>query len=200
VADHDRGVQIEDQVRDRLSRRHRARQAGAGLGRLRPGQFPSLGPGGTQPGQSGTIEIGQQPPRGRVGGYRAEQVRLIAQHREVSDRLTTVGEHDRQVHRDPARIMTRLPDPQRAERVAQRARQPRSVGEVSQQPGAGMPDDTPTIGSGNDLRTRPGNLHLESALRGGMDMTLDKSYLPRSEGTFTFPTRRPQPPLTKARG
>jgi hypothetical protein len=41
---------------------------------------------------------------------------------------------------------------------------------------------------------------LESALRGGMDKTLSKSYLPRSEGTFMFMTRRPTPPLTKARG
>lgn len=96
--------------------------------------------------------------------------------------------------------MTALPDPQRPERVTERGTEPGGIGEVSQQPSAGMPDDTPTISSGNKLRTRPGNLHLESALRGGMDMTLDKSYLPRSGGTFTFHTRHPQLPLTKARG
>ena len=49
--------------------------------------------------------------------------------------------------------MTRLPDPQRAKRIAERTRQPGSVGEVRQQTGAGMPDDTPTISSGNNLRT-----------------------------------------------
>jgi hypothetical protein len=67
--------------------------------------------------------------------------------------IASVGEHHRQIHRDPARVMTRLPNPQRAERVAERAGQPGSVGEVSKQAGAGMPDNTPTISSGNNLRT-----------------------------------------------
>jgi hypothetical protein len=49
--------------------------------------------------------------------------------------------------------MPGLADPQRAERVAERGAQPGGVGHISEQPGAGMPDDTPTISSGNDLRT-----------------------------------------------
>jgi hypothetical protein len=127
-------------------------QAAAGRG-LRRSDGDQVAAGATKPGQHGTVEIGQQPPRGRVGSHPAEQVCLVTQDREVSDRLSTVGEHHRQVHRDPARVMTGLADPQRPERVAERGTQPGGIGEVSQQPGTGMPDDTPTISSGNDLRT-----------------------------------------------
>jgi hypothetical protein len=49
--------------------------------------------------------------------------------------------------------MAGLPDPQRRERITKRGGQPGSIGEVGQQPCAGMPDDTPTISGGNDLRT-----------------------------------------------
>ena len=153
MADHDGGVQIEDQTRDRLSRRHRVRQLCAGLCRLRPGQFPRLGAGRTEPGQRRSVQIGQQPPRGGVGGHRAEQVCLVAQHRQVGDRLSAVGEHDREVHRDPARVVAGLADPQRGERLAERAGQPGGIGEVGQQPGAGVPDDTPPVIGGHDLRT-----------------------------------------------
>jgi hypothetical protein len=38
--------------------------------------------------------------------------------------------------------MTRPPDPQRRERVAVPAGQSGDISEVSQQPGAGVPDDT----------------------------------------------------------
>jgi hypothetical protein len=55
-----------------------------------------LGAGGTKPGQRGSVQIGQEPLRGRVGGNPAEQARLAAQDREVSDRLSTFGEHHRQ--------------------------------------------------------------------------------------------------------
>ena len=56
VADHDRGVQVEDQTRDRLPRCHRVRQPGAGISRLRPGQFPRPGAGRPELGQHGSVE------------------------------------------------------------------------------------------------------------------------------------------------
>jgi len=46
-----------------------------------------------------------------------------------------------------------LADPQRRERIAERGTQPGGISQVGQQAGAGVPDDTPTISSGNDLRT-----------------------------------------------
>jgi hypothetical protein len=49
--------------------------------------------------------------------------------------------------------MTGLADPQRRERLAEPGAQPGGIGEVGQQSGAGMPDDTPTVSGGNDLRT-----------------------------------------------
>jgi hypothetical protein len=85
-------------------------------------------------------------------GHPAEQAGLVAQHREVNDRLTAVGEHHRQIHRDPARVMAGLPDPQWCERVAERGTQPGCIGKVSQQAGAGAPDDTPTISPGHSRR------------------------------------------------
>jgi hypothetical protein len=60
-----------------------------------------------------------------------------------------------------------------------------------------VPDDTPTVSSGDDLRTRPGNLHLESALRGGMDKSLSMSYRPRSEGHFHVPDPPPAAALNE---
>ena len=87
--------------------------------------------------------------------------------------------------------MTGLPDPQRRERVTERGGQLGGIGEVGQQTSTGMPDDTPRISSATIFGRNLGNLRLESALRGGMDKTLSKSYLPRSEGTFTSPTHHP---------
>ena len=153
----------------------------------------------TQPGQRRTVHIGQQPPRGRIRGHRAEQAGLVTQHRQVGDRLPTVGEHHRHIHRHPARVMTALPDPQRRERVAERTGQPGGISEVGQQPSTGVPDDTPTIGGGNDLRTRPGNLHLESALRAGW-IRPQQVLSSQPEGTFPLLTRRQQPLEVKARG
>jgi hypothetical protein len=108
-----------------------------------------------QPCQGRSVQIGQQPPRGRIRRDQAEKVRLVTQHREVSDRFPAVGEHHCQVHRDPAWIMTGLPDPQPGQRVTERTGQPGGIGKVSQQPSAGMPDDTPPISRGNDLGRDP---------------------------------------------
>ena len=191
VADHDRGVQVEHDPGPADTGRRRGRQPRAGLGRLRPGQFPGLRAGRPEPGQRRTVQIGQQPPRGRVGGHRTEQVRLVTQDRQVGDRLPTIGEHHREVHRDPARVMTGLPDPQRGERVTERGGQPGGIGQVGQQPGAGVPDDTPTVSGGNDLRTRPGNLHLESALRGGMDKDPQQVLSSQIRGHFHVPDPPP---------
>src|SRR6266511_1913609 len=129
--------------------------------------------------------------------HHAEQVRLVTQDSEVSDRLPTVGEHHRQVHRDPSWVMTATPHPQRAERVAERTGQPRGVGEVSQQPRASVPDDTPTISGGNDLRTTPGNLHLESALRGEMEKDPQQVLSSQPRGHFHVPDPPPAATLNE---
>lgn len=53
--------------------------------------------------------------------------------------------------------MTRPPDPQRRRSITERGGQTRDISQVSQQPSAGMRDDTPPVSSRNDLRTLPGS-------------------------------------------
>jgi hypothetical protein len=124
VADHDGSIQIENQARDGQARRGGLRQAAVGLDSLGPGQFPRLRPSLTQPAQHRTVQIGWQALRGRVRGERSEQLRLVAQHRQVRDRFTAVGEHHRQVHRDPGRVVHTAPLPQAAESLTVRTGQP----------------------------------------------------------------------------
>ena len=76
---------------------------------------------------------------------RAEQFGLTAQHRQVGDRLTAVGEHHRHIHRDPARIMPRSPLPQRRQRLRHRRGQAGRVGQIGQQPSAGVADHATPI-------------------------------------------------------
>ena len=72
--------------------------------------------------------------------------RLVAQHGQVGDRLTAVGEHHRHIDRDPARVM-----PDRAAAAApasaslNAAGQAGHLGDIGQQPGTGMTDHTPPI-------------------------------------------------------
>jgi len=64
----------------------------------------------------------RNPPRFRVRGHRPEQLVLVAQYRQVGDRLTTVGQHDRQIDCDPTRVVTPIPSTQK--RLAQPADRP----------------------------------------------------------------------------
>jgi len=45
------------------------------------------------------------------------------------------------------------PHPQPGQCIAEPRGQPGGISQVGQQPGAGVPDETPTISSGNNLRT-----------------------------------------------
>jgi hypothetical protein len=71
------------------------------------------------PAQRRRVDTGQNPPRRRVRGHRPEQPRLLAQHRQIRDRLTAISGQDRHVCRDPTRIMRRPALPQRAQRPAE---------------------------------------------------------------------------------
>ena len=107
----------------------------------------------------------QQPPRGRIRGHRPEQFRHPAQHRQVGDRLTAVGEHRGHVDRDPAPVMTTGPTPRHRKGFTEPAGQPGHIGDIGQQPGTGMADHTPTVGGDLNTRTRTSTMHLESAFR-----------------------------------
>ena len=167
VADHDRGVQIQHQSWHRLPGRGRLRQRAAGVGQLRPRHLPRRRTGQPQPVQHRTVHHGQQPPRGRIRRHRPEQGGLVAQHGQIRDRLTAVGEHHRHIDGDPARIMPTTPLPQPGQRIAERARQAGHLGHIGQQSGTRVADHTPPVSTDDDLRTRRGSLHLGSAFRDG---------------------------------
>jgi len=103
---------------------------------------------------------------------------LIPHHRQVGDRLTTVSDHHRHVHRDPTRVMPTPPLPQPGQGLTDRAGQPGRISDIGQQASAGVSDHTLPIRAHSDLRTCSGSLHLAGAFRDGMDKTLSKSYLP----------------------
>src|SRR5919199_1273755 len=89
--------------------------------------------------------------------------------------------------------MTALPHPQRPECIAESGGQPRRISQVGQQPGTGMANDPPTAGSSNDLRTRPGSLHLESALRAGSNRPSASPIFPAQRALPSFRPATPQP-------
>ncbi len=66
MADHDGRVDVQDQPVNLPTGGHRLGQVTADLGMLGPDDLTSPGTGGPQPGQSGLVEPGQQPPRDRI--------------------------------------------------------------------------------------------------------------------------------------
>jgi hypothetical protein len=168
MADHDRGVQVQHQTVDALPGRHGRREPVAGLGQLRPGDLPGRCPRRPQPGQTITVQIGQNPPRGRVRRHRTEQVRLVTQDRHVRDRLATIGQHHRQVQRDPAWVVATAAPAQARQCVAEVLGQPGRVRDVGQQSRPHMAGDTPTIRGDRDPRACSGNLHSAGAFPGGL--------------------------------
>jgi len=60
----------------------------------------------TQPVKHVFVDELDRPPRRRTRRDRPEQLRLIAQHAEIRDAITAVGEHHRQVGQHPAPIMS----------------------------------------------------------------------------------------------
>jgi hypothetical protein len=109
------------------------------------------------------VDSGQQAPGGRGGGDRAEHLALVTQQSQVSDRLAAVGEHHRQVDGDPAGIVAGAPWPQSAQHAGEGGGQAGGIGEISQQAGPGVADQSPTVGRDDKPGTRPGSAHAEIA-------------------------------------
>jgi hypothetical protein len=90
---------------------------------------------------------------------------MVAQHSQVRDRLAAVGELYRHIDRDPARVARAPPLPQTRQSITERGVQPGHLRDVSEQPGAGMTDNTTPVSTHDDLRACSGNLHSAGALR-----------------------------------
>ena len=187
VADHDRGVHVQHQTRDRLAGRGRPAAARRGSRPLRPRQLPRRGAGCTQPAQRRLVDdrtgpatrSDPTPPArtARPGRAAPPDPRSPRRRRRASppDRPRPGPGH---AHHAAA-----------ADRPAPRrhaAGQPGHLSHIGQQPGTGMPDHATPIGTHDDLRTRTGSLHSASAFRDGRSWAFDKPDHPRSEGTSSF--------------
>lgn len=78
------------------------------------------------------VESGQQPPGRRCRGDGAEHLALVPQHGQIRDDLAAIGEHHREVGRDPALIVAGAAWPKRSQCGGVRAGQSGGIGEISQ--------------------------------------------------------------------
>jgi hypothetical protein len=141
--------------------------------RVRPGASPpgpptGLGARRRQPGQAQLVTSDplHHPPGGRGRGHRAEQLRLVAQHRQVGKAVPTVGQHHRQVSQHPARVVAMPWRLATAGPPRQRGRQPEPVGQLGKQRRPGMADHTVAVAGDFEAGTRVGSLHPQGALLG----------------------------------
>jgi hypothetical protein len=143
-------------------------QVGVRPGTDLPGLRASLGPCRPQPGQAKlvTCDLFDHPPGGRGGGDRAEQLRLVAQHRQVAQGIAAVGQHDRQVPQHRARVVA---VPRRVATACpprQGGGQPEPVGQLDQERRAGVADHPVAVAGDFEAGTRVGSLHPQGALLG----------------------------------
>ena len=164
VADHDRGVGVQhDQIVEfgtgDPAGRHTIRELGPHVAtRSCPRGLDLLQPCGR--------DLVQGTPHRRRRRDPAQHAGLVAQHVDVSDRLTTISEHHRNVGQDPAAVMKR-------DKVAadhHLGQLGREAGAVSQQTGG----DAARVGHHADTITGHGQaggprstLHLRSAFHVG---------------------------------
>ncbi len=69
----------------------------AGISARRPRLGPSLRPSDLDPFEHRIIDRFQHPPRRGVRRHLAEQLGLVPQHRQIGDRLPTIGDHYGQI-------------------------------------------------------------------------------------------------------
>jgi len=97
-------------------------------------------------------------------GDRTEQIGLVTQHRQIRDRLATIGQHHREVDQHPGadhasnRALTKP-----AQCLPEGMGQTGDLGQIGQQPRPGMRGDTPPMSRHHDHGTRRCTLHLRSA-------------------------------------
>jgi len=163
VRDHDRGVDVQH---------HRLAQVGPGDLAGRDGAVPlnDLSPHVTadpsprssdllQPARRDRI---QRPPHRRRRRDRTEHADLVAQHVDVSDRLTTIGEHHRNVREHPAPVMDR-DERTPCHRLRQLVRQAGSICQQPQRNTARVSYHADTITGHGQAGGPRSTLHLRSA-------------------------------------
>ena len=104
----------------------------------RPHPRPRRRPRRLQLSEQGLINRVQHPPRRRLGSHLAEQVRLVAQHLQIRNALTAVGQHNRQIHQHIAGIVTATSGHHRRQSGVEITTHACSFGHIRQKPGTGM--------------------------------------------------------------
>lgn len=201
VAGHQGGVDVEHQPDPLASSGGHHRQRPAQLAGCQPRPLPRRRAGRPQQAQQRLIHGGQDPPRRRGGGHSPEQLRLLAQHREIGDGLAAVGEHHRHIGQHPPRVMRRAALPQPRQDLGVALGQPRGISKIREQPGPRVGGDTPPIGRDHQARACRCSVHLRSASLGRRTWTFDKPMIPARTGTPCVPgprrARQPQPLLQR---
>jgi hypothetical protein len=119
-----------------------------------------------------------------------EQLSLMAQRIDLTNRRAAIGDHHRQVGQHPIPIMHR-PDPGPNQRPGQCARQPHPV---SRQPQQSRPDVRHDTMPTHFQRQVPGprsNIHLKSASPARRNKDLKRSLFSQLRGTFAYQKTRP---------
>ena len=128
------GVQVDHHIVQVLARRPSRRQLPPDdLAAGQPGPIPGRRPSLPQPVQPSVVDAVQHPPRGRRGGDRPVQARLVGQHGDIPDRLTPIGQHHRQIHQHLPRVVPTGPPPQPIHGDAELGGQPHPIGQLPQQ-------------------------------------------------------------------
>jgi hypothetical protein len=133
----------------------------------------------------GVIDPVHRPPRGGIRGHRAEQLVLIPQRRQVTQRVPAISDHHRQVGQHPARKVGRR---ERLVCIQQRirppGRQPGLHGQLAQQRHPGPRHQTGAVRADLDPPRSSVTLHLRGAFLFWELRTLDKPDFPRQDRHF----------------
>jgi len=103
------------------------------------------------------------PPGRGIGGRTSEQIWMLTQCAKVTEAVTTVDQHHREVAENRAGVMLRLPGKDIPQLPRERTGKSHSIGDLVRQHAASMAGQTLAIGA--DLgSTWADTLHLQGAL------------------------------------
>ena len=151
---HDRRVDVH--------RDQPAVRAGRGVAGQRPGPLPGGGPRRADRLQrrgASAASRADQPGDHRVGGHQAEQFRLRAQHRDISQAVPAQRQRHRQIRDDLPRVVHRPGGPPPCKRRRQATVQARYPQRLGQQQPARLGHDPRPVSGHHDLGAAGGMLH-----------------------------------------
>jgi hypothetical protein len=195
MAGHQRGVEVDHQARHhRAGAPHRGDRP-ACFAAQQPRPFPGSSARDLQVIEERLVNRVEDPPRRRRRGHRPEQVRLVAEHRQVPDRDTAVGEHHRQISQHPARRMRRATLSTTADRGVECLTDTSRSGNIGEQPRPNMGADATPAGGNRDLRIRRDTLHQTGAFLVNRPLNSGKSRIGHRQGTSSFETTVSRPKI-----